>query len=74
MHLLGIYCANNGKIYCFYYNETTGTTGPNEAISLLDYLIQRLQNELRTHDHLIEPAYMSQAASVSPDDFQLGIT
>ena len=53
MHLLGIYCANDGKIYCFFYDETTGTTGPNEVISLLDYLIQRLQNELGRHDHLI---------------------
>ena len=52
-HLLGIYCANNGKIYCFFYDETTGTTGPNEVISLLDYLINRLQNELGRHDHLI---------------------
>ena len=52
-HLLGIYCANDGKIYCFFYDETTGTTGPNEVISLLDYLIQRLQNELGRHDQLI---------------------
>ena len=52
-HFLGIYCANDGKIYCVFYDETTGTTGPNEVISLLDYLIQRLQNELGRHDHLI---------------------
>ena len=52
-HLLGIYCANNGKIYRFFYDETTGTTGPNEVISLLDYLIKRLQDELGRHDHLI---------------------
>ena len=53
-HLQGIYCANDGKIYCFlFYDEATGTTGPNEVISLLDYLIKRLQNELGRHDHLI---------------------
>lgn len=52
--LLRIYCANNRKMYCFFfYDETTGTTGPNEVISLLDYLINRLQNELGRHDHLI---------------------
>ena len=52
-HLLGIYCANNEKIYCLFYDETTGTTGPNKVISLLDYLSNRLQNELGRHDHLI---------------------
>ena len=52
-HLLGIYCANNSKIYCFFHDETTGTMGPNKVISLLDYLIQRLQNEHGRHDHLI---------------------
>ena len=52
-HLLGIYCANEKNIYCFLYDETTGSTGPNEVISLLDYLLQRLEIELGKHDHLI---------------------
>ena len=37
----------------FFNDQTTGTTGPNEVISLLDYLIKPLQNELGRHDHLI---------------------
>ena len=73
-HLLGIYCANNRKIYIFFYDETTGTMGPNEVSFLLDYLTQQLQNELGSHDHLIGPAYMSRAALVCRDNFQLGIT
>ena len=52
-HLLGIYCANDGKIYCFFYDETSCTTAPKDVISVLDYLIQRLQNELGRHDDLI---------------------
>ena len=52
-HLRGIYCANDGKIHCFFNDETSCTTGPKDVISLLDYLIQRLQNELGRHDHLI---------------------
>ena len=48
-HLLGIYCASDGRIFFsffLFYDETTGTTGPDKVIALLDYLIKRLQNEL----------------------------
>ena len=53
MHLLGIYCANDGKIYCFFYDKTSCTTGPKDVISVLDYLIQRLQKKLGRHDDLM---------------------
>ena len=52
-HLLGIYCANDGKIYCFFYDETSCTTAPKDVISVLDYLIQRLQKKLGRHDDLM---------------------
>ena len=50
---MGIYCANNETIHCFLYDETTGTIGPNELISLLDYLLNVLEDELGKHDHII---------------------
>ena len=43
---LGIYCASDDHIYCFLYDETVGTTGPNEVISLLDHLLVELENKL----------------------------
>ncbi|XP_078368458.1 uncharacterized protein LOC144652294 [Oculina patagonica] len=52
-HQMGIYCANDDIIHCFLYNETTGTIGPNEVISLLDYLLLQLENKLGKHDHVI---------------------
>lgn len=52
-HHLGMYCASDDHIYCFLYDETVGTTGPNEVISLLDYLLVQLENKLGKHDHLI---------------------
>ena len=52
-HLLGIYCANDENINCFLYDETIGTAGPNEVISLLDYLLRQLEEKLGKHDHLI---------------------
>ena len=36
-HQMGIYCANNETNHCCLYDETIGTTGPNEVISLLEY-------------------------------------
>ena len=50
---MGIYCGNNETVYCFLYDETIGTTGPNEVISLLDYLLNVLEDELGMHDHII---------------------
>ena len=52
-NLLGIYCANDDTINCFLYDETTGGVGPNEAISLLDYLLTDLESRLGCHDQLI---------------------
>ena len=52
-NLLGIYCANEGTINCFFYDETIGGVGPNEVISLLDYLLIQLENRLGKYDHLI---------------------
>ena len=52
-HHMGIYCFNNANIYCFFYDETVGTTGPNEVISLLDFLLAQLEEELGKHEHLI---------------------
>ena len=48
-----MYCASDDHIYCFLYDETVGTTGPNEVISLLDHLLVELENKLGKHDHLI---------------------
>ena len=52
-NLLGIYCANDDTINCFLYDETTGGVGPNEAISLLDYLLTDLESRIGGHDQLI---------------------
>ena len=52
-NLFGIYCANEGTINCFLYDETIGGVGPNEVISLLDYLLIQLENRLGKFDHLI---------------------
>lgn len=52
-HQMGIYCANNKTIHCFLYDETIGTTGPNEVISLLDYLLKILEGQLGKYDHII---------------------
>ena len=52
-HQMGIYCANNETIHCFLYEETIGTTGPNEVISLLEYLLKILEGELGKHDRII---------------------
>ena len=38
---------------CFLYGETTGGVGPNEAISLLDYLLTDLESRIGGHDQLI---------------------
>ena len=51
-HHLGMYCASDDHMYCFLYDETVGTTGPNEVISLLDHLLVELENKLGKHDQL----------------------
>lgn len=50
---MGIYCANDDNIHCFFYDESLASTGPNEVISLLDYLLLELDRKLGKHDHLI---------------------
>ena len=52
-HLFGIYCANDDKLYCFFYDDSIGGTGPNEVISLLDVLLGKLRTNLGPLDHLI---------------------
>lgn len=52
-HHLGMYCANDDNIYCFLYDECTASSGPNEVISLLDYLLIQIENKLGKHDHII---------------------
>ena len=52
-YLLGIYCANEEIIYSFLYDDSIGGAGPNEVISLLDYLLNKLRTSLGVHDQLI---------------------
>lgn len=52
-HLFGIYCANDDKLHCFFYDDSIGGTGPNEVISLLDFLLGKLRTNLGPLDHLI---------------------
>lgn len=52
-NLFGIYCANEDVIHCFLYDESIGGSGPNEVISLLNYLLQNLQEKYGKFHHLI---------------------
>ena len=52
-NLLGIYCANEEIIHCFFYDDSIGSSGPNEIISILDALLNKLRDSLGHHDHLI---------------------
>ena len=48
-HYLGMYCASDDYIYCFLFDETVGSMGPNEVISLLDHLVNlRISSENMT--------------------------
>ena len=51
--LFGIYCGNQDVINCFMYDETIAGTGPNEVISLLDYLLVKVQQEQGKYQTLI---------------------
>ena len=51
--LFGIYCTNEDIIHCFFYDESIGGTGPNEVISLLNYLLKSLQEKHGRFHHLI---------------------
>ena len=52
-NLFGIYCANEDIIHCFFYDESIGGSGPNEVISLLNYLLKSLQEKHGKFHHLI---------------------
>ena len=52
-NLLGIYCANETNIHCFFYDDSIGTAGPNEVISLLHHLLDKLETKYGKYDHLI---------------------
>ncbi len=52
-YLFGIYCANEEIVYSFIYDDSIGGTGANEVISLLDFLLRKLQDKLGAHEHLI---------------------
>ena len=52
-NLFGIYCANEDIIHCFFYDESIGGSGPNEVISLLNYLLKSLQEKYGKFHHLI---------------------
>ena len=50
---LGIFCGKDDHIHCFMYDESLGSTGPNEVISFLDYLLTKLERKFGKYDHLI---------------------
>ena len=52
-NLFGIYCANEDIIHCFFYDESIGGSGPNEVISLLNYLLKSLQEKYGKFHQLI---------------------
>lgn len=51
-NLLGIYCANEQNIHCFFYNDTIGGAGPNEVISSLNHLLNKLEAKYGKFDQL----------------------
>ena len=52
-NFLGIYCANETNIHCFFYDDSICTAGPNEVISLLHHLLDKLRTKYGKYDHLI---------------------
>ena len=52
-NLLGIYCANEDIIHCFFYDDSVGGAGPNEVISLLNYQLRHFQEKHGKYDQLI---------------------
>ena len=52
-NLFGIYCANEDIIHCFFYDETIAESGPNEVISLLNFLLKSVQEKYGRFHHLI---------------------
>ena len=60
---MGIYCVNENIIHYFLFDKTIGTIGPNEVLSLLDYLVVQLENKLRTQEHIIVWSDSSLASS-----------
>ena len=41
-NLFGVYSANEDILNCFFYDESIGGSGPNEVISLLNYVLETL--------------------------------
>lgn len=52
-NLFGIFCYNEDIIHCFFNDKSIGGSGPNEVISLLNYLLKRLQEKYGRYHHLI---------------------
>lgn len=52
-NLLGIYCANEDIMHCFFYDESISGSGPNQVISLLNHLLQILQTKYGKFQQLI---------------------
>ena len=51
-NLLGIYCANEETIHCFLYDDSIGGAGPNEVISLLNNLLDKMETKYGRFDQL----------------------
>lgn len=52
-NLFGIFCYNEDIMHCFFNDKSIGGSGPNEVISLLNYLLKRLQEKYGRYHHLI---------------------
>ena len=52
-NLFGVYSANEDIMNCFFYDESIGGSGPNEVISLLNYVLETLIERYGTFHHLI---------------------
>lgn len=51
-NLLGIYCANEETIHCFLYDDSIAGAGPNEVISLLSNLLDKMETSYGRFDQL----------------------
>lgn len=52
-NLFGIYSGNEDIMNCFFYDDSIGGSGPNEVISLLNYVLESLIEKHGTFHHLI---------------------
>ncbi|KAL9961318.1 hypothetical protein ACROYT_G030232 [Oculina patagonica] len=58
-NLLGIYCANEQHIHCFFYDGAIGGAGPNEVISSLNHLLNKLEAKYGSHLQNVEVHWMT---------------